>query len=169
MNKLEQLELTLNVVNKRLLPAYLSQFAMKKCLEWQFNCCKQACIVNVPIIKHFLEDEYKIECWEGFFNNDSINGDYNHCWNYLIHKEDIEKNIICDFTSTISYMNYGENDPTKHMLNHPNSVNKSNFTLIGMEQLDYEDHISNEEFYTGLKGYSINTDIEELLKIMRLW
>jgi hypothetical protein len=37
-----------------------------------------------------------------------------------------------------------------------------------MEQLNYNEHIKQKEFYTGLKGFKINDDIEYLLQQMKL-
>lgn len=170
MDNLKKLEYVLNVVNKRLIPAYLSQFAMRKLLDFQFNHCKQSVIINKEIIEHFVGDQYEVKCYEGFFNSSDFEEDYNHCWNYLISKDgNTEKNIICDFTSTITYMCYGENDPTLYLNSNNNSVNKYKTTLTGYEELNYEEHINEIEFYTGLKGESLNLDIQHLLKMMNLW
>lgn len=172
MNKLQELEHILNVFSKRILPAYLFQANPKKFLEWQGNICKQSAILSSKIIKRYLGDEYvKVEAWEGFFEHDLL-GDYNHCWNYIIHKNDPKKNIICDMTSTITYMNYcDQNDPTLHIESSRKAVvRQEHFVkMIGSQEIDIDSEFSSPEFYTGLVGEDLMEDLTEILKYAKLW
>lgn len=172
MNNLEKLEHIMNVFSKRILPAYLFQNNPELFLQWQGNICKQAAILGAVIIEHYMPDEYiKVEAWEGFFEHKQL-GSYNHCWNYIIHKDDPKKNIICDFTSTISYMSYCEhNDPTLHIQSNPNAVvrHENNIQLIGYEEINVESNLKEGEYYTGLKGEEIIPELIQLLKYAKLW
>lgn len=169
MNNLEKLEHILNVFSKRLLPAYLFNKNPKLFLQWQGNICRQSALLSVFIIKHFLKDEYEVQAWEGFFEHEKL-GSYNHCWNYLIHKDDPQKNIICDFTSTISYMDYCEhNDPTLHIGGGGNAVIKHKIDMIGMQQIDIEKELSSPEFYTGEESEDIIEELKAYLMYAKLW
>lgn len=170
MNNLEKLEHILNVFSKRILPAYLFYSSPNTFLEWQGNICKQAAILSIPIIERYVGDDYtEIQAWEGFFEHEKL-GSYNHCWNYLIHKSDPELNIICDFTSTISYMNYcKENDPTLHIGGSTNQVVKSKIDMIGMQQIDVQKEIQSPEFYTGNNHDIIQEELVILLRKAKLW
>lgn len=162
----------MNVLCKRILPGIFMNYDSEKFLEWQGNMCKQAAVVGSYVIQEHLPDDYvKVEAWEGFFNDTRL-GDYNHCWNYIIHKDDPKKNIICDFTSTISYMNYcSENDPTLHIVSNLAAVNKAeNFvTMIGATEINVEEEFKQPEFYTGLLGDAMKLGVTQLLKEAKLW
>ena len=172
MNNLEKLEHIMNVFSKRILPAYLFQNNPELFLQWQGNICKQSAILGAVIIEHYLPEDYvKVEAWEGFFEHKQL-GSYNHCWNYIIHKDDPKKNIICDFTSTISYMDYCEhNDPTLHIQSSPNAVVKheNNIQMIGCQEIDIESNLKEAEFYTGAKGEDLIEELTILLKYAKLW
>ena len=161
----------MNVFSKRILPAYLFNKNPEAFLQWQGNICKQTAILSTFIIKHYLKDEYKIEAWEGFFEHKQV-GSYNHCWNYLIHKTDPKKNIICDFTSTITYMDYDENnDPSTHIRNWPDAVVKhqENITMVGSQEIDIETEYAGLEFYTHLRGDEIKEELIHIMKYAKLW
>src|SRR5688572_9882818 len=99
MNQLEKLEHTLAVFTKKILPGLLFASNPKLFLQWQGNFCKQAAILNSFIIEEQMPDDYvEVQAWEGHFDSET-EGSYNHCWNYIIHKDDPKKNIICDFSS----------------------------------------------------------------------
>lgn len=169
LTNLEQLEHVLNVFSKRLLPAFLFVAGPQTFIKWQGNICKQTALMNVFIINHFLGDEYKVEAWEGFFEHEKL-GSYNHCWNYLVHKDDPKKNIICDFTSTISYMNYSEeNDPMLHLVADERAVVQHKTNLIAMEELNIEEHLDQPELFTGLTGRELEQELTHLLKMSKLW
>lgn len=169
LNKLEKLEHVLNVFCNRVLPGYLFTVNPEKFLKWQGNICKQAALLNTFIIKNYLGDEYEIQAWEGFFEHEVL-GDYNHCWNYLVHKSDPRLNIICDYTSTITYMDYcKENDPTLHIGGNQASVVKHKINLVGMQQIDIEKEMSQPEYFTGAKGDQLIPELKKLLKYAKLW
>lgn len=172
MNNLEKLEHILNVFNKRILPAYLFYNNQETFLKWQGNICKQSAVLSAFIIKHYMGEDYvKVEAWEGFFEHKQL-GEYNHCWNYIIHKDDPKKNIICDFTSTITYMDYCEhNDPTLHIKSSPDAVVKheDNIQMIGFQEINIEANLKESEFYTSAKGEELETELKTLLKFARLW
>lgn len=169
MNKLEKLEHVLNVFSKRFLPGFFFNHNPEVFLKWQGNICKQSALLSVFIIKNYLGDEYEIQAWEGFFEHESL-GSYNHCWNYLVHKDDPKKNIICDFTSTISYMDYcTDNDPTLHLDHGQNAVVKSKIEMVGMQQIDIEKELASPEFYTGDSSQDIIEELKSYLKYAKLW
>lgn len=169
LNKFEKLEHILQVFTKRVLPSYLFVKSPEKFMQWQGNICKQAALLNVFIIEHILGDEYEVKAFEGFFEHEKL-GSYNHCWNYLVHKTDPEKNIICDFTSTISYMNYcTENDPTLHIKSNDKAVVKSKIDMIGYEEIDIKKETSQPEFYTNQSVEEITEELVYMLTTMKLW
>ena len=169
MTKLEDLEHVLQVFCKRLLPAYICSTNPKKFIQWQGNICKQAALMSIFIIEHMVGDEYTVEAYEGFFEHEKM-GAYNHCWNYLRHHTDTSKNIICDITSTISYMDYCEhNDPMLHLQNRSNAVVQDKIKLIGWEQINIEKEMSQAEYYTQLIGPELEQELKQLLKFARLW
>lgn len=169
MNKIERLEHILNVFSKRILPGFFFNRNPKAFLQWQGNICKQSALLSVFIIKHYLGDEYEVQAWEGFFEHEKL-GSYNHCWNYLIHKSDPELNIICDFTSTISYMDYcKENDPTLHIGGSGSSVVKHKIEMVGMQQIDIESELGQPEFYTGMESEEIIEELQAYLEYAKLW
>jgi len=171
MNNLQKLEHTMNVFSKRILPAYIFSKNPETFLEWQGNICKQTAILSKFVIEHYLGDEYKIEAWEGFFEHKDL-GSYNHCWNYLIHNTDPDKNIICDFTSTITYMNYcKDNDPSNQLKTPNNAVvrHEQKTTMIGSQEIDIDEELSQREFYTCLSGQEIKEDLIHILKYTKLW
>jgi hypothetical protein len=139
-------------------------------LKWQGNICKQAAVLGSFIIKHHLPDDYvKVEAWEGFFEHEKL-GSYNHCWNYIIHKDDPKLNIICDFTSTISYFDYCEhNDPTLHITGSEKSVVKHKIDMIGLQEIDIEEEFKGPEYYTKETGDVIKREIMGLLQTAKLW
>jgi len=171
MNQLEKLEHILAVFTKKILPGLLFASNPKLFLQWQGNFCKQAAILNSFIIEERMPDDYvKVQAWEGHFDSD-LEGSYNHCWNYIIHKDDPKKNIICDFSSTIqNYFDYCEhNDPTKHM-RLTERVNVRKIDLIMSEQLDPEKEFSSgPELYTGADGDTIKNEVITLLEMANLW
>lgn len=172
MNKLEMLEHQLAVFTKKILPGLLFASNPKLFLQWQGNFCKQAAILNHFIIQEQMPPDYvEVQAWEGFFESE-LEGSYNHCWNYIIHKDDPKKNIICDFSSTINnYFEYCEdNDPTLHMaLLHNARVNKRTIHMIMSEQLDPEKEFSGPELYTGADGDSIKQEVVTLMQLAKLW
>lgn len=171
MDNLAALEHTLNVFNKRLFPGLLFCSSPEKFSQWQGNHCKQSAILNSFIIEHFVGNDYKITAWEGFFTNIGIVKDvYNHCWNYLEHKTNPELNIIADFTNTITYMCYGENNPTYFVPNlQYKSVVKDNPILLNKVELDIPFHLKQNEFYTGMTGIQLQAIIKNLLIQSKLW
>lgn len=174
MNKLEKLDFILNILCKRYIPAYLYSKNPDLFLKWQGNCCKQCSIISSYYADIILENEYIIQSWEGIFiNNQNIQ--YNHCWNYFIHRPSINighgfNNIICDFTSSINYMNFGPNNPEIHiksMLNNQfenNTVNNFNIKIIKSEKIDWKTMLLENEYYTGLKGSEIIKDLDLMLQ-----
>lgn len=170
LDKFEKLEHVLQVFNKRILPAYFFMVDPDKFMHWQGNICKQAALLNIFVIKHFLGDEYKVKAYEGFFEHEKL-GSYNHCWNYLEHESgDWGKNIICDFTSTITYMNYcDENDPSLHIMANDKAVVKSKIEMRGYESINIKDQLSQPEFYSGLTGDELEMILTNILKQMKLW
>lgn len=168
---LEKLEHVMNVFSKRVLPGYLFGANPELYLKWQGNICKQTAVLGTFVIKKFIEnsDYVKIEAWEGFFNHEKL-GDYNHCWNYIVHKDDPSKNIICDFTSTISYMHYcDKNDPTLHISPDNRSVVQSKVQMIGCQEIDYEEELKSPEFYTERTGKELIDELTQILNYANLW
>lgn len=170
LNKLETLEFIMQVFGKRILPGLLFSSNHELFLKWQGNICKQAAVIGSFVIQNHLPEGYvKVEAWEGFFNHEKL-GDYNHCWNYIIHESDPKLNIICDFTSTISYFDYCEhNDPTLHIGGTQNAVVKHKIELTGMQEIDIEKEFSQPEFYTGASGEEIKRATMSLLQQAKLW
>jgi hypothetical protein len=169
MNKLEKLEHILNVFSKRLLPAFFFNHNPELFLKWQGNICKQSALLSVFIIKHYLGDEYTVQAWEGFFENDKL-GSYNHCWNYLVHKDDPKLNIICDFTSTISYMDYCEhNDPTLHLGGSTSAVVKHKIDMVGMQEINIEEELSQPEYFTSERSDALIEELRTWLRVAKLW
>ena len=169
-NKLEKLEHIMNVFGKRILPGFLFMSNPDKFLEWQGNICKQAAIMGSFVIENHLPDDYvEVQAWEGFFEHEKL-GSYNHCWNYIIHKDDPKLNIICDFTSTISYFDYCEhNDPTLHIASSPKAVVNHKITMVGMQQLDIKKEFEGPEYYTNLYEGDIKEVLTTLLQTAKLW
>lgn len=170
LNELETLEHIMQVFGKRILPGLLFSANHDLFLKWQGNICKQAAIIGSFIIKYHLPKGYvKVEAWEGFFHHEKL-GDYNHCWNYIIHEKDPKKNIICDFTSTISYFNYcADNDPTLHIGGSSSAVVKHKIEMIGSQELDIEKEFEGPEFYTEATGDEIKQTVMSLLQHAKLW
>lgn len=169
MKQIEKLEFALNVFCKRILPAYFFAKNPAEFLKWQGNICKQAALLSVPVIKHFIGDEYTVEAYEGFF--ESPLGQYNHCWNYLVNNDDKTKNIICDFTSTINYFEYcTENDPTLHLHSNEMQVVKPNkISLFSVDKIDIAEQMSQNEYFTGQSSNEIIDETTNLLKLAKLW
>ncbi len=170
LNQLESLEHIMNVFGKRILPGLLFSANPELFLEWQGNICKQTAILGSYVIKQHLPEDYiEVQAWEGFFEHEKL-GAYNHCWNYLIHKDDPRKNIICDFTSTISYFDYcSQNDPTLHLTTNMASVNKCKIDMIALEQLDINKEFIGPEFYTEGTEQELKNTIKNCLKRAKLW
>jgi hypothetical protein len=169
MNNIEKLEHTLNVFAKRILPAFFFNQNPELFLKWQGNICKQSALLSVFIIKHYLGDDYTVQAWEGFFEHEKL-GSYNHCWNYLVHKSDPELNIICDFTSTISYMDYcKENDPTLHIGGTGSAVVKHKIDMIGMQELNIEENLAQPEYFTSRSGEDLIEELKDFLRFAKLW
>lgn len=169
MTKLEKLEFVLNVFSKRLLPAVLCIENPIKFAQWQGNMCKQAALLSVFIIEHYVGDEYTVEAYEGFFEHEDL-GSYNHCWNYLVHHSDPKKNVICDFTSTITYMDYCEhNDPMLHIRKNPQSVVEKQIKMIGHQQINIDKELAQNEFYTGCTGDELKLIFSRMLRTAKLW
>lgn len=171
MNKVEKLEHILAVFSKKILPGLLFASNPELFLEWQGNFCKQAAILNHFIIENHLPEDYvKVEAWEGFFESET-QGSYNHCWNYIIHKDDSQKNIICDFTSTIqNYFDFCPyNDPTLHIGGNTLRVNKPKIDMIMSELLNLEEQFDGNELYTGASEDEIKQVVVNLLKKAKLW
>lgn len=161
-----KLEHILNVLNKRFIPAIIYQYNPGLFLQWQGNHCKQSCIINKFIIDELTNGDFTTQCWEGFFEIEDMQ--YNHCWNYMIDNK-LQKNIICDFTSTITYMKYGENDPSLYVKSQKNDVNQNKINLIGIQEINYEDYINQKEYYTGLYGNDLNNIFKNMLIKSKLW
>jgi hypothetical protein len=157
------------VFGKRILPAFLFNANPELFLKWQGNICKQSALLSVFIIKNYLGDEYEVQAWEGFFEHEKL-GSYNHCWNYVVHRSDPSLNFICDFTSTISYMDYcTENDPTLHIGGGQAAVVKNKIEMVGMQQIDIEKELSQPEYYTGMTGDELEQQLKSLLQFAKLW
>lgn len=170
LTPIEKTEFTLNIFCKRILPGYLFLKNPELFLKWQGNICKQAALLNTFVINHFVGDDYTVEAYEGFFESEL--GQYNHCWNYLVHKTNPEKNIICDFTSTINYFDYcAQNNPIAHIPINSNSVvnNNDNISLFSFEKLDINKLLEEKEYFTGLSSAQIISDLTKLLQIAKLW
>ena len=165
------LEHTLAVFTKKILPGLLFTSNPKLFLQWQGNFCKQAAYLNYFIIKEKMPPDYvEVQAWEGHFDSNT-EGAYNHCWNYIIHKDDPKKNIICDFSSTIqNYFDFCEhNDPTLHM-RLTDRANPRKIDLIFLEQLDPEKEFNEgPELYTGASGDEMKEEIKTLLQMAKLW
>lgn len=158
----------LNQLGKRILPQYFYEQNPEEMVKWQNQICRQSHVIAAYLLNKWLNPDgelnYNIEFCESIFQDHVTQEIYDHSWVYVENIYDIDDSYICDIARVsehIGFVKAGSNTPDIF-------INDDEYPER-RQKPSWETLMEEPEYYTKKKGSEFMKDIEERLKLNRLW
>lgn len=157
----------LNQLGKRILPQYFYEVNPQEMIKWQNQICRQSHIIAAYFLDKWLNAdilEYNVEFCESIFIDKVTGAKYDHSWVFVQSISDDNDCYICDIARISEHIGF---KPWSH--NRPDDLISDEELLEQRVSYNWESLLEGKEHYTASSGKEIIKEIENRLKLNRLW
>lgn len=157
----------LNQLGKRILPQYFYEVNPREMIRWQNQICRQSHIIAAYFLDKWLNKdilEYNVEFCESIFTDKVTGLQYDHSWVFVQSISDEDDCYICDIARISEHIGF-----KKWSHNRPDDLISDEEALEERKIFSWESLMKENEYYTGIPGTQIVMEIEDKLKLNRLW